>query len=57
MQFGVSRAVLVPPTGNGVSKPISVVYGGESSSEQAVPDDGVLFSLASLWGPGDHFPL
>jgi len=57
MQFGVSGAVLVPPTGNGVGKLISAVYGGESSSEQAVPDDGALFSIASLWGPGDHFPL
>ena len=53
----MSGAVLVPPTGNGVGKPISAVYVGESSSEQAVPDEGALFSLVSLWGPGDHFPL
>jgi len=36
----VSRAVLVPPTGNRVLNQIPAGDGRESSREQAVPDDG-----------------
>jgi len=39
----VSRAVLVPPTGNGVLNQIPAGDGRESSREQAVPDDGAPF--------------
>jgi len=37
---GVSRAVLVPPTGNGVLNQIPAGDSRESSREQAVLDDG-----------------
>jgi len=40
MLMAVSRAVLVPPTGNRVLNQIPAGDGRESSSEQAVPDDG-----------------
>jgi len=39
---GVSGAVLVPPTGNGVLNQIPAGDGRESSREQVVLDDGVL---------------
>jgi len=37
---GMSRAVLVPPTGNGVLNQIPAGDSRESSREQAVPADG-----------------
>jgi len=40
MDVVVSGAVLVPPTGNRVLNQIPAGDGGESSREQAVPDDG-----------------
>jgi len=44
----VSRAVLVPPTGNGVLNQIPAGDSRESSSEQAVLDDGVPFPQRHL---------
>jgi len=40
MHMVMSRAVLVPPTGNRVLNQIPAGDGRESSREQAVPDDG-----------------
>jgi len=37
------RAILAPPTGNEVLNQIPAGDGRESSREQVVPDDGVLF--------------
>jgi len=53
---GASRAVLVPPTGNGVLNQIPAGDGRESSREQAVPDDGALFphELSPLRGGRPH---
>ena len=47
-RYGVSEAVLVPPTGNGVLNQIPAGDSRESSSEQAVLDDGVPFPQRHL---------
>ena len=55
---GVSRAVLVPPTGNRVLNQIPAGDSRESSREQAVLDDGALLLRRYLSrGLGDHNPL
>jgi len=53
----VSRALLVPPTGNRVLNQIPAGDGRESSRELAVPDDGVPFLQDVSLGAGRPHPL
>jgi len=56
-RFGVSGAVLVPPTGNGVLNQIPAGDSRESSREQVVLDDGALPLLVlSRGGRETHLP-
>ena len=53
----VGRAVLVPPTGNGVLNQIPAGDGRESSREQVVLADGAPLYWANSHGAGRPYPL